>query len=550
MSGRPVGSTLRGGAASRAISAAAAIAVGFTGALALAGWALGIEALKSVVPGFATMKPNTGLAFLLSGASLWLFGRRRAFTAARVLAVAVALIGLLTLIEYVLGWDLGIDRILLSDSELSGAGSPAGRMALATALSFLLVGLALLLLDAPGGAPADYPAVTAGLISLIAFIGYLYGVNSLYSIGPFSSVALHTACALGVLCIGILAARPERGFVAALTSPQPGGALARRLLLPAMVVPLLLGWLRLRGEELGLYEGEFGVALFATSLIVVFVVLVMRAARSLDEADTADAAERKRAEEARQRVRELEELNRQALEANRLKSEFLANMSHELRTPLNAIVGFTELIVDGKAGPVNEQQREFLGYTLASSNHLLQLINDVLDLARIEAGRMELVPEPVDPASALREVEDILSALAVKKRIQVTSETDPELREVVVDSRRLKQVLYNYLSNALKFTPDEGRVTVRIRAEEPHRFRLEVEDTGIGIAPEDLPRLFTNFHQLDAGLARQHGGTGLGLALTRRLVEEQGGRVGVESTLGQGSLFYAVLPRVARKAGP
>jgi signal transduction histidine kinase len=237
-----------------------------------------------------------------------------------------------------------------------------------------------------------------------------------------------------------------------------------------------------------------------------------------------------------------------AAEAGRLKSEFLATISHELRTPLTSIIGFTELIHDGEAGPVCERQRQYLGYTLDSSRQLLDLVNDLLDLTQIESGRLELAPEPVDPAAAMFEVREILRREAEGKQIEVTTETDATLREIVVDPRRLRQVLHHFLSNALKFTPAGGRVTVRLLAEGPHHFRLEVEDTGIGIAPQDVTRLFTNFHQIDGGLARHQQGTGLGLALTKRLVEAQRGRVGVESTPGRGSRFHAILPRVTTPA--
>jgi CheY-like chemotaxis protein len=244
-------------------------------------------------------------------------------------------------------------------------------------------------------------------------------------------------------------------------------------------------------------------------------------------------------------ARDLEEQTRQVQEANRLKSEFLANMSHELRTPLNAIIGFSELMHDAKVGPVSAQHKEFLGDILASARHLLQLINDVLDLAKVEAGKMEFRPEPVDLARVVTEVQDVLRTLMAKKRIHVQSEIDLTLTHIVTDPGKLKQVLYNYLSNALKFTPDEGRVTVRVMPEGSEAFRLEVEDTGIGIRREDQGRLFVEFQQLDASTAKKHPGTGLGLALTKRIVEAQGGRVGVRSTPGEGSVFFAILPRVA-----
>jgi len=254
-------------------------------------------------------------------------------------------------------------------------------------------------------------------------------------------------------------------------------------------------------------------------------------------------------EELRRRNEEVVEQYRRLQEANRLKSEFLANMSHELRTPLNAIMGFSELMRDGKAGPVSEAHREYLGDILTSSRHLLQLINDVLDLAKVEAGKMEFRPEPVVLARVIEEVRDVLRTVAANKRIRLEIETAPELSLIVADAARLKQVLYNYLSNALKFTPEGGRIRVSAQPEGASSFRIDVEDTGIGIRPEDIDRLFVEFQQLDASSAKKYAGTGLGLALTKRIVEAQGGNVGVRSAVGQGSIFYAILPRGSETAG-
>jgi PAS domain S-box-containing protein len=268
-------------------------------------------------------------------------------------------------------------------------------------------------------------------------------------------------------------------------------------------------------------------------------------AGTLVTAAVRDVTERRRLEEDRHRAETL--LVRTAEDANRLKSEFLANMSHELRTPLNAIIGFAELLHDGKTGPVTGRQKEFLKDILQSGEHLLQLINDVLDLSKIEAGRIELRPVPVRPTKLIGEVTDVLRTLAARKQIRIETEVDPSLGTLVTDPARLKQVLYNYLSNALKFTPPDGRVVVRVRPEGREAFQLEVEDTGIGIRPEDMDRLFVEFQQLHDAEKGQ-AGTGLGLALTKRLVEAQGGRVGARSALGHGSAFFAVLPLVRPEA--
>jgi PAS domain S-box-containing protein len=258
-----------------------------------------------------------------------------------------------------------------------------------------------------------------------------------------------------------------------------------------------------------------------------------------------DISQRKRMEELRLRSVELEAENERMLAANRLKSEFLANMSHELRTPLNAVIGFSDLLRDGLVPPDSPKHKEFLDHISTSGHHLLRLINDILDLSKVEAGKLEFFPEPLDLVRTVQEVTAILGSTAAAKHIRVGADIDPGLGMLRLDPGRLKQVLYNFLSNALKFTPAQGSVTVRAQPEGDDHFRLEVEDTGIGIAEQDINRLFVEFQQLDAGNDRVHAGTGLGLALTRRLVEAQGGTVGVRSTPGRGSVFHAVLPRQA-----
>jgi PAS domain S-box-containing protein len=242
------------------------------------------------------------------------------------------------------------------------------------------------------------------------------------------------------------------------------------------------------------------------------------------------------------RKRDLEEQSRRMHEANRLKSEFLANMSHELRTPLNAVIGFASLMHAGKAGQLSDVQAEYLGDILTSSRHLLQLINDVLDLAKIESGRIELHVEAVELGRLAGEVRDILRGLATERRIRIELQVTA-MPAVMVDPRMLKQVLYNYLSNAIKFTPEGGRVWLRTGPAGSEAFRIDVEDTGIGIKTEDFTRLFVEFQQLEAGTGKRYPGTGLGLALCKRIVEAHGGRVEVESTVGRGSTFAAVIPR-------
>jgi len=242
-----------------------------------------------------------------------------------------------------------------------------------------------------------------------------------------------------------------------------------------------------------------------------------------------DATERKRYEQALH-------------EANRLKSEFLANMSHELRTPLNGIIGFSEFLIDEKPGSLNAKQKEYLGDILNSGRHLLQLINDVLDLSKVEAGRMELYPEVFPPAKAIEEVCAIIAPLANKKAICLRRQIATTLTSITLDRQKFVQVLYNLLSNAVKFTDPGGSVQITADCDDSARLLLRVRDTGIGISPADFPKLFTEFQQLDTSATRRFGGTGLGLALTKKIVEFQHGSISVESAVGQGSTFTVTWP--------
>ena len=226
--------------------------------------------------------------------------------------------------------------------------------------------------------------------------------------------------------------------------------------------------------------------------------------------------------------------------ASQHKSEFLANMSHELRTPLNAIIGFSQVLRDEMFGPVNEKQTEYLDDIVSSGSHLLSLINDVLDLSKVEAGQVELEVHPFSLREALERGVVMVRERATEDGVRVAFAADPEVDVVDGDERRIKQVIFNLLSNAVKFTPAGGEVDVsatRLNGE----VRVSVADTGPGIAPEDLERIFEEFQQSETG-GVQHEGTGLGLALSKRFVELHGGRIWLESEVGRGSTFTFALP--------
>ena len=237
--------------------------------------------------------------------------------------------------------------------------------------------------------------------------------------------------------------------------------------------------------------------------------------------------------------KELELKNREVERATKLKSQFLASMSHELRTPLNAIIGFSDLLVDKGAGPLTDKQGRFVGHVRDGARHLLQLINDILDLSKIEAGQLDMHYEDIQIHDALPEVLSTIRPLSMSKNITVEQNLDLDAR-VRADRVRFKQILYNLLSNAVKFTPKGGRVTIECKKKD-NFISISVSDTGVGIRPEDQAMIFEEFRQVEGNTQE---GTGLGLAITKRLVEQQGGRISLESEFGKGSRFSFTLPQV------
>jgi signal transduction histidine kinase len=239
--------------------------------------------------------------------------------------------------------------------------------------------------------------------------------------------------------------------------------------------------------------------------------------------------------------REIEDKGRQLEAANRHKSEFLANMSHELRTPLNAIIGFSEVLGERLFGELNEKQAEYTEDILSSGRHLLSLINEILDLSKVEAGRMELELAKFDLPLAIDNARTFVRERAAKHGIGLDVTVDERLGDFVGDERKIKQVLLNLLSNAVKFTPEGGRIGISARQADSS-VEISVSDTGIGIAPEDQPKIFEEFRQVSSDYAHKVEGTGLGLTLAKKFVELHGGRIWVTSELGKGSTFSFTLP--------
>lgn len=334
----------------------------------------------------------------------------------------------------------------------------------------------------------------------------------------------------------------------------------------SMSVPLVCARERTVGI-LNLYSGQRGYFnKERVGVIEAFANQVATVIENIRLVDDLDMRVRQRSEELEKANQKLQHLNRElemkriqaetarlmAEAANRAKSNFLANMSHELRTPLNAIIGFSEMLLRDIGGKLTEKQRGYVKDILESGTHLLSLINDILDLSKVESGALELEYSPVDIREIIDESILFIKEKALKHRMEINIDVSEDILVVEGDRKRLKQVLVNLLSNAAKFTPDGGRITVRTRRisgntlEPPVRgtdfVEISVEDTGTGIRPEDMDKLFMPFQQIGSAYEKKHEGTGLGLALCKRIVERHQGKIFVKSELGKGSIFSFVVP--------
>jgi signal transduction histidine kinase/ActR/RegA family two-component response regulator len=504
------------------------------GVMVLLGWAFDIHSFKALY-GSITMKTNAALALVLAGIGLRGTLARNGLQApwlylAVAAPVVVILLGSATLSQHVFGWNLHIDQLLASEPAGAAATMSPNRMGPHASLSFSLCGLAMLLLRSRHVAQAQLLALLALLFALTAIVGYAYGVQELYGVARYTGIALHTAAALAMLSVGLLMVRPQEGLMAVLTARSAGSLLARRLLPVAIVAPVFLGWLRVRGQDLGYFGTAFGASLLVMSLVVILTAFIVRTAAALNRSQE----ELGGLYESEMRAR------KEAERAMRSRDEFLATVSHELRTPLNAILGWAHLL--RSAGLEREAAARAVETIERNARTQAQLIEDLLDVSRIVAGRLQLEMRDVSLTEVIRAATDAVRPAAQAKQVRLELDLDPLADRVRGDAVRLQQVVWNLLANAVKFTPKDGRVAVSL-ATAGSSACIVVKDTGEGIPTQFLPYVFDRFQQADASYSRRHGGLGLGLAISRHLVEMHGGTIlAVSPGLGKGATFTVSLP--------
>jgi signal transduction histidine kinase/CheY-like chemotaxis protein len=525
---------------SKTFSRAVAVFVIVIGISVLIGWLFDIARLKSIY-GVITMKPNAALTLILMGLSLWTLraDQHKGFRIlGQVCAALAALIGLLTFSEHVVGWNLGIDQVLFAEQPGALATASPGRMGITASSDFIIFGVALLMLYHRRAIQvAQILTMVAGFWSLVAVIGYTYQAEELFGIARYTGIALPTAVALFVLSLGILGAYVDQGVLSIVCDESAAGIMARRLAVVALIIPFLLGWLRLAGQRAGHFDLGFGTALLVSTIIITFLLAIWHVALKLNHIDQ----QRLISEQERERLlRQEHALRVNAESAARSKDEFLATVSHELRTPLNAILGWATML---RKSPVDDViTARGMDAIERNAKAQAQLVEDLLDVSRIIAGNLRLDIQPIALTSVINAAMDSVQLAGDAKEIQLQVIVDPSADNIRGDPARLQQLIWNLLSNSIKFTPNGGQVSVRVERSDSMA-EVTVTDTGDGIHREFLPFVFERFKQADGSITRKHAGLGLGLAIARQLVELHGGTIEASSAgEGLGSSFKIRLP--------
>jgi signal transduction histidine kinase/CheY-like chemotaxis protein len=507
------------------------------------------------------MNPMTACCLLAASAALILLQRRDAATTRKrfgyFLAAVVATLGALKLVSILSGWSLPFDEMLWPNELARGDGPPV-RIPIRTALNFVLAGSALLLLDVQtrrGRRPAELLSAACAIIAFLALIAYSYGIVVYYRTSTYVPMSFPGAIAFFVLAIGILFARPDKGAVAIIASDTAGGLLARLLLPLALLLPLLLGALRRKGESAGWFSSDLGVALFATFFIVFFLVAIWWTTRLLFRSDMQRKAAEEKVRQANaelerrvaERTAELHTVNEELRQASKAKDDFMSVLSHELRTPLTPALAAASYLADNVGKVPSAEFGGELDVIRRNIQLEARLIDDLLDLTRISRGKIELHLGHVDAHRLIREAATMAANDIAQKQLTVSTSLGAQEHHIWADAIRIQQVFWNLINNAVKFTAAGGTIAIATSNDELGRFQFRITDTGIGIEPERKAALFKAFEQGERAVTRQFGGLGLGLAIAKSLVELHHGTIEVESDGRSRGASFTVTLDVSRK---
>lgn len=503
------------------------------GITVFAGWIFKVPLLKSILPDYVVMNPNSALMLIVCGLAVTFEQNVTKQYYSRVINImSLFIIGIATirLVGFYPKWDIGIDQLLFN-KQLAG-----NRMAPNTVINFLCVGGSIFFLNQRKEncyLLSQLLALIALAIGMLAIIGYLYADRSLYRVAAYIPMALHTAISFVILAFALLFSSSRYGLMEVVMHKNMGGKISRVLLPTTWGIPILLGWLRLEGQQRGYYNLEFGTALMVISIITVFTVFIWRLALSINKADT----KRKKAEE-NMLVAKLE-----AEEAKKVQELFLANMSHEIRTPINGIIGMVQLI---DTTSLSLEQREYSDIIKESASNLLVIINDILDVSKMRVGKIQLEKVNYSLQGMVKNLMTIFKLRTDEKGIGLNADIAEHIPSFLSgDPVRLNQILNNLLSNAIKFT-EKGEVHLQITTLEENAesitLQFAVKDSGIGIPADKKDSVFESFTQASENTTRKYGGTGLGLTICKQLIELQGGKLSVISEVDKGSTFSFYIP--------
>jgi len=511
----------------------------------LAGWILQVDPLKNFAPGMIAMNPITASGLIAASIALFLRQAPEASKKDTILGQALAA-GIMAMggCFLLLFYHESVAAKWLTLPPLSD-GSLVEANGARISASFVLIGASLLALNyktVGGFRPGELACAITAVIAILSLVAYAHHLTAFYISATYTPASFLTSVCFFLLATGILLARADRGTLAIIVSETAAGMLARRLIPLAILLPILIGAIRQGVEKAGLYDPAFGAAHSATTFMVLFFAAIWWTTRMLFHSDSDRiVAEQERQKQERQ-VHQLNIEKMAAEKANKAKDDFLAVLSHELRTPLTPALAAASYLAQHQ--DLSPELREEVTAIRASVQLEARLIDDLLDLTRITRGKIELHLEVVDVHNLLRNSLEIARDKILEKHLDLVVNFGADRHHVWADAIRLQQVFWNLLNNAVKFSKEGGRITMRT-ANEDRRFVFQITDTGVGIEPEQRDRIFHAFEQGERVISRKFGGLGLGLTISKRLLELQGGAISVHSEgLNRGACFKLSLATV------